>query len=480
QILVDGLRSPLASLPGPWHSRFTRLPLKYHILAGQRMYYQHRLHEKYGPIVRIGPEEVAVADLEAFSQIHRIGSGFNKAPWYDSTVIGLPGQDRPEYGVFNMQDPKAHAQRRRLFARPFSNTALRKNWEDAVRVTVELAVSKIKADAEGGVADVMKWWTLMATDVIAHLSFGESFDMVGLGQQTPYITALQSALLGAGIRDELPWLYAIARWIPVERIQQVMWADEIIFEHGGKAVTNLRQNRGSQNLFSQMLAESESQEKQSLSDLSVRLEASNLIVAGSDTTAMTLTYLVWAVLKRPDLQSRVEEEVAKLNSAFGDAELEGLPLLNAVIDETLRLYCAVPGSLPRAVPKGGATLGGHFIPADTVVCTQAYTFHRDENVFPDPFRFDETRFMQPQTAAQKLAFHPMGAGSRACLGNHLARMELRLAAALFFRGCRGAKLSYDMDDSVMEMDNQFLMAPRGHRCDITLRSDLSAEGVLFK
>lgn len=227
----------------------------------------------------------------------------------------------------------------------------------------------------------------MTTDIIAQLFFGDLFDMVGLGQKNHYINALQNALMGSGIRDELPWVAAILRLVLLPSIQQIFKADLIVFEHGAKAVSNLRQVGGSQNLFSQMLAESESSEKQELSDLSVRLEASNLIVAGSDTTAVTLTYLVWCVLKRPDLQPRLEEEVAALPPGFQDEDLEQLPLLNGIIDETLRLYGAAPGTLPRVVPEGGATLGRHFIPARTVVCTQAFTLRRDPTIFPEPLRY---------------------------------------------------------------------------------------------
>ena len=55
-----------------------------------------------------------------------------------------------------------------------------------------------------------------------------------------------------------------------------------------------------------------------------------------------------------------------------------------------------------------------------------------------------------------------------CIGIHLAYMELRLAVALFFRQCRGAKLSECMQDEMMEMDNHFLIAPKGHCCYVTL------------
>jgi cytochrome P450 len=174
--LLRALRSPLATLPGPWYSRFTHLVLKYQIIRGRRIFYVHDLHRKYGPIVRLSPEEVAIADVEAFSQIHKIGSGFHKSPWYDT----LTPNRSP--GIFVMRDPHAHAARRRLFAQAFSNSALQKNWTVEIRSRVELAVAKIWQEASRGEADVLRWWTLMATDLITQLCFGESFGMLEQGK----------------------------------------------------------------------------------------------------------------------------------------------------------------------------------------------------------------------------------------------------------------------------------------------------------
>jgi cytochrome P450 len=68
------------------------------------------------------------------------------------------------------------------------------------------------------------------------------------------------------------------------------------------------------------------------------------------------------------------------------AELEAAPILNSVLNETLRLYGAAPGALPRIVPSRGLAVGEHHIPAGVEVSTQAYTNHRDPAVFPDPLR----------------------------------------------------------------------------------------------
>lgn len=72
------------------------------------------------------------------------------------------------------------------------------------------------------------------------------------------------------------------------------------------------------------------------------------------------------------------------------------------------------------------------------------------------------------SSQQKAAFMPFGGGSRVCLGIHLAYMELRFSAALFFRECCGARISELMEDEMMDMSNRFLIAPKGHCCYITM------------
>jgi len=124
----------------------------------------------------------------------------------------------------------------------------------------------------------------------------------------------------------------------------------------------------------------------SLTDAEARLEAGGYIVAGSDTAAITLTYLVWAVCKDKDIRNQLVAEVGSLPNSFNDQDVRKLSYLNHVVDETLRLYPAVPGALPRAVPPEGAVLAGHRLPGGTTVSTQAYSLHRDPNTFPNPYR----------------------------------------------------------------------------------------------
>jgi cytochrome P450 len=187
----------------------------------------------------------------------------------------------------------------------------------------------------------------------------------------------------SGIQTELPFL-KYCKYLPIPSIQRLFKADDYLLEYGTRAVTNARGQSGhTTNVFSTILAEAE-KESTPLTNQDVNREAGNFIVAGSDTTAITLTYLIWAVLKRPKIQTALEDEVRGLKHDFTDAELEKLPLLNGVIEETLRLYGAAPASLPRTTPRDGATLGGYFVSGGTTVSTQAYTIHRDPALFQNP------------------------------------------------------------------------------------------------
>jgi cytochrome P450 len=141
------------------------------------------LHARYGSVVRISPDEVAISDPEGLATIHRIGSGFRKTDWYTKFTA------QPEKGadfkgtIFTMTEPKVHAARRRLFARPFSRTFLMQHWHDTVTEMTRFAVRRMKETAAGndGKLDVLQWWTFMTMDVSGRLMFGHDFDNLSRG-----------------------------------------------------------------------------------------------------------------------------------------------------------------------------------------------------------------------------------------------------------------------------------------------------------
>lgn len=82
--LFRSLSSPVAKVPGPWYTLFTGLVIKYHEFTATRRVFIHDLHKRYGPVVRIAPNEVSFASLEAIREIYASGgSGYDKTEYYD-------------------------------------------------------------------------------------------------------------------------------------------------------------------------------------------------------------------------------------------------------------------------------------------------------------------------------------------------------------------------------------------------------------
>ncbi|TEY62722.1 hypothetical protein BOTCAL_0158g00170 [Botryotinia calthae] len=430
-------------------------------MTGRRIFYVQSLHEAYGHTVLISPDEVSCSSLASFKTIHRISKPFLKSHWYQKFAP-------PPNGIFNTIDPKDHAVRRKMFAHAFSKTALKTNWEIEIRRKVDMAIDKIKRDALVGEVDILKFFMFMATDVVGHLCFGESFGTLEKERKTQYIEDLQRVSTISGLRAEFPTLFRIGK---MSRLPFLATPDDRLLEHASIAVRNAKsQSDKTPNIFRKILAEEKSEGGVgSLSDMDIRQEAATLIVVGTDTTSNSLTFLVYNILKNPKLQKQLEDEVDTLADDFESKDVEGLPLLNAYIDEGLRLWGAAPGALPRDVPQGGAQLDGYFLPAATVVSTQAYSIHRDPEIFPEPERFDPQRWLGPKSDEFKTANHPFGAGTRTCIGLHLARMEMQLSLALLFRQCKGLRIASSQTDEGMDIENFFLIGPKGHECVVTLK-----------
>ncbi|CAG9981744.1 unnamed protein product [Clonostachys byssicola] len=472
KIIYQSRAGPLRSIPGPWYTNYSHYVLKYETLMSRRMYYVHSLHRIYGPVVRLSPWQVAVADPEGFTAIHRIGSGFNKPKWFEAYMDKTGGLG---VSFFAMSNPKEHGSRRKMFARPFSHLNLRVNCEDIIREKVDKAVDRIHTEALEGNSDILKWWMLMASDIIGQLSFGESFRLLEAGKKNHFIKVLETAAMSITLKNEFPLLYSFCRYIPLRSVQTFLNSSNELYFYGGRAVANLRQHNSEKTMFSNIVTQTEESKLENrngiaLSDDAIRIEASDFLLAGADTTSNTLTYVVWSILRCPDLHRRVLQELDLLGDNFDDAALEQLPLLNAIIQESLRLYGAVPGQLSRVVPPGGISIAGKFIPAGFEVETQAYTMHRISDVYCNPDRFDETRWLYPEslTPKQKSCFCSFGAGTRVCIGIHLAKMELRLGTAVLLKRCQTLKLADRTTEDSIKMWNFILAGPIARRCEVTV------------
>lgn len=454
--------APLSKVPGPWYTKWTDLELVYHWINGSRPTYIHRLHERYGPVVRVGPSEVDVTDPMALKAIYAIKNEYPKTPWY-LLLAGHGGHD-----VFNTPDIEIHRRQRRLLGGTMSESAL-KNYNTAIMSRVDYTITRMREEFnKQGAIDVCKWWLFMTTDIIGELTFGESFKTLEQGKKSGYTRDLELSGSLSAIRTIFSSAIPVLRYLPIPAIRQAFQSTKNMTKYAEDSLSrhhNLQASdptRGRLTLFTKIV---QAKDENKLSFDETRNNASAFIIAGSDTTANTLTYLVWSVCKRPAIKAKLMEELNTLPDDYNDHDLQKLSYLSYVIEETLRLHPVVPCGLPRAVPPSGASLGGRWLPGGTTVACQSYSMHRTPEAFPDAESFIPERWEKP-TKEMKDVFMAFGLGSRVCLGMHLAYMELRLGVAKFFREFPAAQCSskHGMSDEDMEPMLYFLTMPKGHRC----------------
>ncbi|KEF59121.1 uncharacterized protein A1O9_03965 [Exophiala aquamarina CBS 119918] len=197
-----------------------------------------------------------------------------------------------------MTDAKEHSIIRRIFAQDLSKTSMTR-FESQMRIKAKIAISKIKRDASAGNADVLKWFPFMATDVMGELSFGSSFNMLEQETKTPFRRDLETTMGFNGIRAELKPLVGIAQYLAIRAVQNALDMKTRMAAYTSAAIEDHKQHIMIHNdwpgLFSKFLDPTKNQE---LFMSEVVGEAANFIVARNDTTAVSLTYPVWSVLRR--------------------------------------------------------------------------------------------------------------------------------------------------------------------------------------
>jgi unspecific monooxygenase len=168
----------------------------------------------------------------------------------------------------------------------------------------------------------------------------------------------------------------------------------------------------------------------------LRDEISTMIIAGHETTAVTLFWACYVAARLPEQQARLADEVAGLDLSAGNAAsaLKSLVWTRAFIDEVLRLY--PPIFMLVRVAKEPDTIAGHRIAAGTVVSISPWVLHRHRARWRDPDAFDPTRFLPGQPAPDRYAYMPFGAGPRICVGAQFALTEAVLVLARLLQSFR--------------------------------------------
>ena len=190
-------------------------------------------------------------------------------------------------------------------------------------------------------------------------------------------------------------------------------------------------------------------EKQQVADMvqQQRLEvASEMLdhtLAGFDTSSITLTFLAYelSLEENSQWQEYLRAELAGVSDITDAKALDSLPILQAIMMEALRLHAAIPGNQPRVTPPN-AQLGPFTnLPANVRVQAQAWSLHRNPDVFPEPETFNPSRWLDsnafPELAtssAEQLKemnkwFWAFGSGGRMCVGSNLAMLDMKAIVA---------------------------------------------------
>lgn len=168
-----------------------------------------------------------------------------------------------------------------------------------------------------------------------------------------------------------------------------------------------------------------------VTDAQIRDEVMTMLLAGHDTTALTLTYAFHLLAENPTRRARLDRE---LEAVLGDreptfADLRNLTYTGWVVSEAMRLY--PPVYAIWRTPTQRVSLSGYDIPQESVVMLPQWALHRDARWFDDPETFRPERWIDPQHP--DYAYFPFGGGSRVCVGNRFALMEAKLVLASIAR-----------------------------------------------
>ncbi|KAI0860248.1 cytochrome P450 [Xylaria cubensis] len=468
--------SQIRDIPAPFPAQFTNWWLLYACRRGKRYLIVDEAHKKLGPIVRIQPHHVSVADDEAIPIIYGHGNGFLKSEFYDAFVS-------IKRGLFNTRDRAEHTRKRKLVSHTFAPKSvsqfepyIAENLETFVTRWDELAEKSPRGDKTAHV-DCLKWFNYVAFDTIGDLAFGAPFGMLKAGADIAEVrTSLNAPPIYAPAVEILnrrgevsaalgcyPWIKPYAKWLPDPFFSKGLTAVENL---AGIAIARVKDRLDNppdinrKDLLAR-LQEGRDEKGEPLGFQELTAEALTQLIAGSDTTSNTSCALLYYAARTPGVLKKLQEEldaaIPSNSTKVPDYEsVRNLPYLEAVINETLRIHSTSGIGLPRQIPADspGIELHGHYFPPGTVLSVPTYTIHHSKDIWgADADDFRPERWAEA-TPRQRNAFIPFSYGPRSCVGRNVAEMEMKMIAATWLR-------RYDvfLRQEVMETREGFLRKP---------------------
>ncbi|GKT56610.1 cytochrome P450 [Colletotrichum tofieldiae] len=424
----------LRQIPGPFLNSISILPLNFMTLGGKLSFRLKDLGDRYGPLVRVGPNEVLFGDADSYRFISAVRSNFTKGPWYALSKV-VPDQD----SLFSLRDDE---KRKELKAKLSPGYAGRENggFEPSIDKVVAQFIKLIETKylskpSNFRPIEFSHKSQYFALDVVSNLSFGEALGFIANDKDLfGYVKTNDQIFPVLAVMLNMPWFGIMMQRWPLNKLLSF---ESDMFGFGklmsmAKSLADKRLAAGpDEDNMVQIHLRNGVTYKELLAEIFLEL------IAGSDSTATAIRMTMLCLLNTPEALNHLRQEMATgiakglISSPIRDTEARQLPYLQAVIKEGLRMYPPSTGLNYKQVAKGGAELCGQFLPEGTQLGVNIQRLMRSKETFgPDadvfrPERWleavrDEERF-RGMTSVVDLAF---GHGRFQCLGKTIAAMEL--------------------------------------------------------
>ena len=375
-----------------------------------------------------GLQTVFVMDPELVQQILLDDSdAFTKSPLYDD-VLGRAGGK----GLLIAEGDDWRRQRR--IAAPLFRAEAILSYAPAFAAACEPVLARWRKAAPG------------------------SLQIIGKDMTDAAMQALQDTILGADLREQdrktvseagtaflssTTWKIAYASlklpsWTPHPGSNTMRRAGDNLREVAERVLANRRQGLGDGvDLLARLVAARDQGSGAKMSDSLIIDNVVTFLMVGQETTAQALSWALYVLALFPEWQEEVRDEVRRVMGAgpLGANQLEQLGLLEAVFMEAMQLYPPAP-SLMR-IARRPVTLGEVELASGATVVIPIYVVHRHRRLWPDPLRFDPSRFTPEARAGRhRCAYMPFSTGPRSCIGGAFSMIETKVMLATFLAKAR--------------------------------------------
>ncbi|KAF5357171.1 hypothetical protein D9756_006863 [Leucocoprinus leucothites] len=428
---------PLAKYPGPALAALSDYYVAYYDLwmGGGLVKQLEKLHKTYGPVVRIGPNQLHFNNPQAFNDIYGFGVKTTKYPaFYDCF--------NERESSFGFADPKLAKKRRDILLPLFSRRSILK-LEWVIQNSVDRLVASLSRYAEPERRPASLKLALHSTtmEIITAYCHANPFKALDTPDfKHPALVALVSTGGVFFLMQHFPFLAPLVFHLPDWLKSPEMIAVGTHFKKIAAQVDGLLADPSSleqvehKTIYHHLLNTENGRQvprRRSLLD-----EGSVLVAAGSETVANACTIGAFHVLQTPEVKSKLVEELMRAwpekEAHVGVQTLEKLPYLTGVIKESLRLSHGVVSPLPRVVHED-TVVGGRLVPAGAVISMGQTFMHQHSDLFINPLKFDPDRWLDGHSKELDNYLVPFSKGPRMCLGINLAWSELYLIFGNLFR-----------------------------------------------